>query len=497
MRRGAAHDGELLAEKLVKQLLGLGSNPAVDAALVRALRPYLQGLPVHLAETAALVETRPSSHDSARESLSQLSENLRSLHAKLGALGSEQEAEAAEVAAARQCLKQLQSRLEAISEASEAAAPKALVMLIEAKELLEGTASLMLVNRMGSFEHFESSLAEPLHDLWDFASDHPPVGARIELKGDGGALNLASFNVLNMHYMKFIDKDWQGLEGSKMQQSPAEQRAEELVSVILRILHHPSHPKAVLCLQECWPEFLNLLEAKLGAQGCSMRCTGDRSQKNQEAIVFNSAYVELVDFHCLQEPYPSDPKKVIAVACFKLQGGGEASNGQLRIVTTHLPGMPYGPACREFSDALSSEISADCGRIPTLLLGDLNFPEEVIRPLLKHLGRLKDVHFAAIPYPTNVSQASLLPKRIDCIASLSPNDVLEVAALGADEVLHGLQPQVDLLRFRCLELWRQRGLCSRLWGQAGHLLAAACLLLTCRDCRGSKNKTSQVAAAAG
>ena len=134
----------------------------------------------------------------------------------------------------------------------------------------------MLVNRMGSFEHFESSLAEPLHDLWDFASDHPPVGARIELKGDGGALNLASFNVLNMHlglpavpfclfslgpccsgvaekprhYMKFIDKDWQGLEGSKMQQSPAEQRAEELVSVILRILHHPSHPKAVLCLQE-------------------------------------------------------------------------------------------------------------------------------------------------------------------------------------------------------------------------------------------------------
>ena len=42
----------------MKQLLGLGSNPAVDAALVRALRPYLQGLPVHLAETAALVETR-------------------------------------------------------------------------------------------------------------------------------------------------------------------------------------------------------------------------------------------------------------------------------------------------------------------------------------------------------------------------------------------------------------------------------------------------------
>ena len=39
------------------------------------------------------------------------------------------------MAAARQCLKQLQSRLEAISEASEAAAPKALVMLIEARDL--------------------------------------------------------------------------------------------------------------------------------------------------------------------------------------------------------------------------------------------------------------------------------------------------------------------------------------------------------------------------
>ena len=42
--------------------------------------------------------------------------------------------------------------------------------------------------------------------------------------------------------------------------------------------------------------------------------------------------------------------------------------------------MPYGPACREFSDALSSWIRAD-GRIPTILMGDLNFPEEV--PLSK------------------------------------------------------------------------------------------------------------------
>ncbi|CAE7345177.1 NLRC3, partial [Symbiodinium sp. CCMP2456] len=249
MQHGAAYDGEFLAEKLVKQLLGLGSNARVDAALVRALRPFLQGLPAHLAETAALVETRPPSQKSAREGLSQLSEHLRSLQAKLGALGSEvqvsAEAAEAEAAAARRCLEDLRSRLEAISE------DEALEMLVAAKELLEGSASLMLVNRMGSFEHFESSLSEPLHELWDFASDHPPVGARIVLKGgDFGALNLASFNVLNMHYMKFIDKDWQGLKGSKMQQSPAEQRAEELVSVILRILHHPSHPKAVLCLQE-------------------------------------------------------------------------------------------------------------------------------------------------------------------------------------------------------------------------------------------------------
>ncbi|CAE7811584.1 NLRC3 [Symbiodinium necroappetens] len=448
MQRAAAHDGEFLAEKLVKQLLGLGSNPRVDAALVRDLRPFLQGLPVHLAETAALIETRQPPQESARESLSQLSEDLQSLQAKLGEAA--KAPEDAEAAAARSCLEELQSRLEAISEASD---DDALAMLTEAKELLEGSASLMLVNRMGSFEHFESSLSEPLHELWDFASDHPPVGARIVLKGSGfGALNVASFNVLNMHYMKYIDNDWQGLKGSKMQQSPAEQRAEELVSVILRILHHPSHPKAVLCLQECWSEFLNLLEAKLGAQGCRIRCTGDRSQKNQEAIVYNSAYVELVDFHCLQEPYSSDLKKVIAVACFKLQGGGEASNGQLRIVTTHLPGTPYSPACRDFSDALSSEIKADCGKIPTLLMGDLNFPLEVLRPLLKHFGRLRDVHFAAIPYPTNVSQASLIPKRIDCIASLSPSDVLEVAALGADEVLHGLQPQVDLLRFRSAAL---------------------------------------------
>jgi hypothetical protein len=40
----------------------------------------------------------------------------------------------------------------------------------------------------------------------------------------------------------------------------------------------------------------------------------------------------------------------------------------------HVPGAPFGPARREFADCLANMVKGK--QLPTVLLGDLNFPEK-------------------------------------------------------------------------------------------------------------------------
>ena len=51
----------------------------------------------------------------------------------------------------------------------------------------------------------------------------------------------------------------------------------------------------------------------------------------------------------------------------------------------HLPGKPFGPARQEFADCLARLLKEDLECLPTLLLTDLNFPEEApdIHPMWK------------------------------------------------------------------------------------------------------------------
>eukprot|EP00913_Durusdinium_trenchii_P034723 g32484.t1 len=115
------------------------------------------------------------------------------------------------------------------------------------------------------------------------------------------------------------------------------------------------------------------------------------------------------------------------------------------------PFQPYADAdVEKVMDVLKQE---DHEAIPTILAGDLNFPEEAIRPLLnKRDGKMENVKFVPIPYPTNICQGSLLPKRIDCIALLSGHEMVKVKPLSAENVLPGLADMVKLLESRSWEL---------------------------------------------
>ena len=81
--------------------------------------------------------------------------------------------------------------------------------------------------------------------------------------------------------------------------------------------------------------------------------------------------------------------------------------------------------------------------MPTLLLGDLNFPDEAIAALLRRKGL--HVDFLPVPYPTNICPGSWLPKRIDTIVLLSPSKIFKVRVLSAEEVLAKLGEATQML----------------------------------------------------
>lgn len=77
-----------------------------------------------------------------------------------------------------------------------------------------GCVELVLINTLGDFK---KEVINGLHESWTFPSDHPPIACQIlECQGTPVTLNVASWNVLNQHYLKWIIKDTQGLDRSAL-----------------------------------------------------------------------------------------------------------------------------------------------------------------------------------------------------------------------------------------------------------------------------------------
>eukprot|EP00913_Durusdinium_trenchii_P033015 g30907.t1 len=125
----------------------------------------------------------------------------------------------------------------------------------------------------------------------------------------------------------------------------------------------------------------------------------DEEVRNQEAIIVDRGTLQILDVD-RHHPFKPDQGKVVTEVVLQLKNGDR----KFRIITTHLP------------------------------------------------GKLQNVHFIPISYPTNLCQGSLLPKRIDCIASLSSKEQLKAEPMKADEVLPNLTELVELLASRSWDL---------------------------------------------
>ncbi|CAK9025248.1 Protein NLRC3 [Durusdinium trenchii] len=415
-----------------------GFDLAWHVTILKSLKPLLCHWAAELCQMAAHVETLTKMLkcsdlevlEHARSDLPILRQSLKDMETRL------KKVQEKEKRAAQDGLESIQEALKYIAEDASADEKR----LCKAQLLLESCVETVLISELGSFE---SPVAKRLGGRWEFPSDHPPIAANLSLRKH--SIKVVSWNVLNRHYYKYIDLDTQGLKDSLI--TRLHQEGSREVEIVRRIREMMGKDFRIVCLQECWPELLIDLQKDLD-QGPTpkfhMACTGQSTDKNQEVIIYHE---ELKLLNMKHHAYKSNPKKVVTEALFALDG-----TVTLRAVTTHVPGDPFGPARREFADCLVSIVYGE--ELPTVLLADLNFPEKAVQPLLLDRG-LEDVYFVPIPYPTNICQGSLLPKRIDSIAVINhkvqPEKQLKATKIEPEELLEGLEQVVKLLKSRSAE----------------------------------------------
>ena len=240
-------------------------------------------------------------------------------------------------------------------------------------------------------------LAPALGVLWQFPSDHLPVG--VSWRG----LRLASWNLLNSgaQYMAPALNNKMGLRGSMIGALHDRRRGEltrrdhtamNLVLDMLKSTH-------VVCLQGC--SHLVKEELRHTAFCCSERfrvISLPEKAQNSECIVYDSAALDLRRV-CRHKPFGSHPDRLLTEVHFKLDTGAT-----LKVFNVHLPGEPYGSARKELAAFLRPMVGGDGAAV---VMGDFNFTEEVLSPLLP------GATFVSGKYPTTVTPSSWVAKRSD------------------------------------------------------------------------------------
>lgn len=310
---------------------------------------------------------------------------------------------------------------------------KAVDLLHASQDLLESCAETLLLNDL---TFLPGPLAERVSAEWNFPSDHLPIGAVLTLGHT--RINIVTWNVLNKHYMKYVkDADQQGMNESMITKLHDDGSRDQAVAmlVVKMIWEQGIH---IICLQECSTDFLDILENELKAFPVTLKLTCPGA-KNQECILFKQSTMTLQDFDLLSAFGEAESRK-LAQLTFRFTAT-EDQGKTLRVLTTHLPGAPLGQARRQLAEYLKGLSLTG----PTVLLGDLNFPDETVVPLLRHIGNLRNVSYLPIPYPTNISPGSWLPKRIDSIILLCSEEEMHGEPLKPDHVLPHLSKLVNVL----------------------------------------------------
>lgn len=272
-----------------------------------------------------------------------------------------------------------------------------------------------------------------LQEKWQFPSDHLPIGMTFE------NLNFVSWNVLDAKYMNWVtEKNSQGLSRSMiadehiyLENSMLTIRDKHVANLILETILHPTHPKAILSLQECSEPFIEELRSQLPSHFEILLSHG-------EAFLINRQLFEVVSHKTVSGIFSNESYRTVQDVTIR-----RLDNGQLlRLVNAHLPGDPTKPGRFEFAGYLAETFDPN---LTTLAMGDMNFDELEMADAMQQAFHNSSPFSLCSPYCTNISPVLFNSKAIDHFFIYSPN-TSSVVASRPDEIMAGLSDTVALLQ---------------------------------------------------
>ncbi len=272
-----------------------------------------------------------------------------------------------------------------------------------------------------------------LQEKWQFPSDHIPIGMTFD------NLHFLSWNVLDAQYMSWVlEKNSQGLSRSLIvdehvytDNSKLTIRDKHVADLVLEAISHPTHPRALLALQECSNAFIEELRSRIPAHFEILSSQG-------ESLLFDRRLFEVVWTKEVPAIFANEPqRKVQDITLCRLD------NGQwLRLVNVHLPGDPTKPARFEFAEYLAKTFDPD---LTTIAMGDMNFNELEMSNAMKLAFQGSSPFSLYSPYCTNISPYVFNSKAIDHFLVHSPEGA-SVVLSHPNEILSGLEEVVALLQ---------------------------------------------------
>jgi endonuclease/exonuclease/phosphatase family metal-dependent hydrolase len=268
-----------------------------------------------------------------------------------------------------------------------------------------------------------------LQEKWQFPSDHLPIGMSLD------ETHYASWNVLDTAYINWvIEKDSQGLkrsmvgdENRAVDSSGLTVRDQHVVTLILEMLQHPTHPKHLLALQECGDPFLKELTQRLPSRFTLLSIDGN-------GVVVDQDHFEILDSTRITHIFSDEPKRSFQQLTLQRKDSKE----KVRIINAHLPGDPLKPARFEFARYLAQIDNPD---LLTISMGDMNFNETEMRDALNQAFTRRPPTIYS-PYRTNISPYTYNSKAIDHFIVRTRN---QVHLHSPEQVMPGLSSTAALL----------------------------------------------------
>jgi hypothetical protein len=288
-----------------------------------------------------------------------------------------------------------------------------------------------------------------LGKLWQFPSDHLPIGGSI------GDLHFAMWNILSTQFLSFIKENGQGLRDSLIMTAnvpvekgkPLTVREQMIIDQVMQMFQHKTHPRALIALEEVNDAVFQELE-RIKPPNMAIIMPFLRDPNNRDIFIFNKDRLTTSSYGGRR--YENSPNNVMSFIQLKdIQTGI-----RYYFIQSHVPGGPvHSPEARKaFAAFVFEKFNPER---PTIIMGDMNrsadYFEKDFTEAFKNKGLdIQPYENQPIPYPTHID-THREATWIDNLFIYNPYSEIPIK-ISADpaEFFDGLKPTMDLLKERQL-----------------------------------------------